>query len=148
MFCQKINITGLNPVQIAAATALLKANLNQQAIDQLCPAFRTFCLIAETIAGAGGDITINVHNFSATLTFDSSSFQLCDSSGVPYANSVQPTVAPLANSIVISVAGPPTVLPFKVRYGGAIVFSDPNPNVGFDRIVTFSVNCGPPPAVC
>jgi len=47
-FCQDLNITGLNQGQIDSATAALKANLNAQAIDVVCPAFKIACSIVES----------------------------------------------------------------------------------------------------
>src|SRR6267142_461104 len=63
LFCQSLNITGLNQGQIDAAIAVIKANLNAQAIGQICPAFNTFCSIVETHTIPGGaNVDIKVHN--------------------------------------------------------------------------------------
>lgn len=145
LFCDSLVITGLTEAQITAAIATIKSRLNSLAIAQTCPAFNTFCSIVETADGPGGDIQLIVHNQSATLNFDSSSFQLCNAAGVPQNNSAIANIPPLGTAIVISVVGPGTVLPFKVRYQGAIVFDDPHNNAGSVRNVDFFANCGFPP---
>jgi hypothetical protein len=143
-FCQDLNITGLNQGQIDSATAALKANLNAQAIDVICPAFKISCSITHTTQDPGSLILVQVHNQSAIITFDSSTFQLCSSAGVAYQNSIFATIAPLAQAPCLNALGPPTVLPFKVKYQGYVIYTDPNPNAGFDRRVDVFVGCGFP----
>jgi len=145
-FCQQLNITGLNQGQIDAATATIKANLNAQAIDVVCPGFKIACSIIEhNLAPPGGGI-INLvgHNLSATVTFDSSSFAIRDNNGT-FFFSLQPTIPPLTTLVLQSPAGPFTNQAFTIWYGGAIIFTDPNPAAGHDRQVDVFVGCGFPP---
>lgn len=143
-FTQQLNVFGLTQTQIDAATAIIKANLNQQATDSFCPFFGVACSINETNGGAGGGINIFVQNVATLTSFDSSTLQCCKLDGTSCFNSVQPTVAPLSTVECISFLGPQSILPFIIKYKGVTIFTDPNNNAGFDRNVTIGVNCGKP----
>lgn len=147
-FCQDLNITGLNQVQIDAATAVLKANLNAQAIDVVCPGLRVACVIQEVeVPPFSGVISLIGHNQSATVTFDSSTFQVRDNNGV-FFTSLQPTIAPLATVTLVSFSGPSSGSPFSVYYQGVRIFNDPNPQGAFSRAVHVFVGCAPIPPPC
>jgi hypothetical protein len=143
-FTQQLNVFGLTQTQIDAATAIIKANLNQQATDSFCPFFGVACSINETNGAAGGEIDIFVQNVATLTSFDSSTLQCCKLDGSNCTNSVQPTVAPLTTLNCISFQGPNSILPFIIKYKGVTIFTDPNNNSGFNRNVTIGVNCGKP----
>lgn len=142
-FCQDLNITGLNQGQIDAATAVLKANLNAQSIDVICPAFKIACSIVETNLAPPGGGTINLlgHNLSATVTFDSSTMSIRDNNGT-FFFSLHPTIPPLTTFVLQSVLGPFTNQAFSIWYQGVRIFNDPNPAAGHDRQVDVFVGCG------
>lgn len=142
-FCQDLNITGLNQSQIDAATAVLKANLNAQAIDVICPAYKIACSIVETnlVPPGGGVQTLIGHNLSATVTFDSSTFAIRQSNGT-FFFSLHPTIPPLTTLVLQSPAGPFSNQPFSVWYQGVRIFNDPNAASGHDRQVDIFIGCG------
>lgn len=143
IYCDRLNITGMSQVEINAAVQLMKDRLNDLAAIHLCPAFRTFCNIVETILPTGGaQITIRCHNQSPVDLFDSSTIQYGDINGTPIFTSVQPSVAPLGDVILISFSGPIGPNPFTLLNHGVIFFTDPNFSVGHDRQVDLFVNCG------
>jgi len=142
-YCEKLNITGLTPTAIAAAVALIKARLNELALEQFCPAIKTFCSIIETIQPTGGaQILIQGHNVSSIKNFDSSTIQYCDINGNPIFNSVFANTPPLGVLPWINFSGPGGPNPFIIKYQGAVVFTDANFSVGHDRFVDMFVNCG------
>lgn len=142
--CQTLNTTGLTQDQINASITAIKANLNAQSIDLICPAWHVSCSITETKLAAGSTITLNGHNLSLTDTFDSSSFQIRDNGG-SFFNSLQPTIAPNSTVVLQSIQGPQTPFAFTIWFKGFIIFTDPNGNGGLSRQVDVFVNCGPPP---
>jgi hypothetical protein len=138
--CQTLIITGLTQTQIDAATAVIKANLNNQVINAACG---YLCPITESFSPGGGDIvTVNVHNVGA-INFDSSSFQLCHPDGATCFNSVTPSVGPGATVQVISIsqaffAGNGFIIKFK----GVTIFADNSaPPVGNNRTVLVVSGC-------
>jgi hypothetical protein len=128
LFCQDLNITGLNQGQIDAATAVLKANLNELASASICPAFRVVCGVTYTPIVFGGFTCSNViiHNLSA-VTKDLSNFQLCVFGGVPSPFCEPPGGPPPATSIApmttLAWAGSCSPLPtsFTVFYAGQAI---------------------------
>jgi hypothetical protein len=133
--CTTLQTLGLTQAQIDAAVALIKASLNQQEYSLRCP---YFCPIAETFFGGGNTTTVMVHNVGAT-NFDSSSFQLCDSTGAGCFNSVVPLIAPGVNANVISAS--PFTISCTVKFQGRIIFSD-GPNLsGLNRFFNIVANC-------
>lgn len=141
--CQTLNTTGLTQSQINAAVTAIKANLNAQSIDLICPAWHVACSITETHLAAGSTITLMGHNQSPTDTFDSSTFQIRDNGGT-FFNSLQPTIAPNGNVVLQSIQGPQTPFAFTIWFKGFVIFTDPNGNGGLSRQVDVFVGCGPP----
>lgn len=147
-YCESLNITGLNQAQIDSATAALKVNLNALALGANCfSGLKLICGVTVIFAGVGGGITnIDAHNLSATDSYDTSSFQLCNASGGGCLNSVQPSVAPGTTLNLISAS--PVVGAITVKYQGQIIFSNPANGTGLDRRIIFDVNCGPKDPPC
>jgi hypothetical protein len=145
--CQDLNITGLTQDQINSAIAAIKASLNALAIDGVCPFFKVGCSITETFLSAGSTVTLVGHNQSATLTFDSSTFQIRDNNG-SFFNSLHATIAPNTSLVLQSIQGPFTAQPFTIWYNGYIIFTDPNGNGGLSRQVDVFVECVPPAPPC
>lgn len=141
--CQTLNTTGLTQSQINSAIAAIKASLNAQAIDFLCPQFKTFCNITETPLAAGSTITLNGHNLSLTNSFDSHTFAIRTNNGT-FFFSIQPTIPANSTIVLQSIQGPDTPNPFTIWYNGYQIFSDPHGNGGLSRQVDVFVNCGPP----
>jgi|SRR5437660_386185 len=138
--CQTLVTTGLTPSQIAAAVAVIKANLNELASEDSCPFLHVFCgpTITTLPGGGGGAVSILAHNVGPS-TFDTSSFQLFANVGFLIGNSVTPTVAPGITSTLISAS--PVMLPFNVRYKGVIIYQGDSSS-GANVNVTFQV-CNP-----
>lgn len=72
LYCQRLYTTGLDANQITAATDLLKASMNEQALEHICPFANVGCTIGVSflVPGPGNGFQIFVTNFSGTKSFD------------------------------------------------------------------------------
>jgi hypothetical protein len=139
IYCQQLNTTGLTQAQVDAATALIKANLNKNAKDSLCPFGGVICFPGFTTIDSGNIIDLTVTNLSATKTFDSSGFRLVTTNGGTF-GPLHATLAPGATQPMINIAPGVGGGNYKFQYLGITFFQAVVP-AGNSLYVTLPVFC-------
>lgn len=141
-YCQTLVTTGLTQAQIDAATAQIKASLNQNAFNFGCSG--VFCSIGfQDLGGQGTEWTLFVTNAGST-NFDSSSFKIFDlQNDVLLQTAIRNTVL-VGESLIVVLNAQPGVPPngFYMQYGGTTFFTYGSTLSGHNVQVTVIVNCG------
>lgn len=143
--CESLVTTGLTQAQIDAATAVIKANLNQIALGGVCAGI--LCPITIVNTSTPGNTQVNVHVTNVgPRTVDLSGLQWCDLNGPTCFPPSPPTppqsIAPHTGTIAWSGGsfGGPGTLPYQIKNFGVVGFQGEALN-GITQDVFMEVGC-------
>jgi hypothetical protein len=142
IYCQTLSTIGLTQAQIDAASAAIKASLNLNARNSVCPFGGIICTISSQTRPPPGEFSLVVSN-AGTTDFDSSSFKMFRSDNTLLQTSLHASVLVGQSNIVIldQVFGLPPAAGVYVTYNGVIIFTTPN-NFNVNSVFTSLVaNC-------
>ncbi len=143
ILCETLITTGLTQAQIDAATAQIKANLNENAHNAQC--LRAVCSFSVVIAAIGANTTVVIHQHNGSLVasnWDTS--RICISvPGVfapPGACGATGPLAPGGDSITPSI-NMPVPNPFSITIDGVVIYDVPFPLANTSYTVFMTLNC-------